>query len=152
MASKFSQATLMFSWYFRNVVKGSASRLWLVVAMVILVAGFAPIFHSICIDDSSVMSLTHSAVNGAVMPAQQGNSHHSHNEQPWLPGDGTPLALVAMLVLPACISLCAFFAFLRRSRCRPGLVSGCLNSLPRPPSLSFFPNSVNRLRLGVSRT
>lgn len=146
------------------MLKGKALAKWLVVTIVALLAGFAPIFHSICIEATQNGSASHVMADGTVMvmssssDSKSSQATHVNSEiptpmqEPGLPNGGDPFSLVAMFIVPACLLLVGLLIVVRKS-----VVLGIMQRFyrfqsARPPTWLHFPNAVNQVALSISRT
>lgn len=138
------------------------------VTIVALLAGFAPIFHSLCIQATSTSASSHIMADGTVMGiAPQADTTTmsdtpsltqavNHNEAPvktpLVPLGGDPLTLVALFIVPACLLLVSFLLLFRKTTELKFSTTFFTALLARPPTWLHFPNAVNPLALGISRT
>lgn len=139
------------------------------VTIVALMAGFAPIFHSMCIQASSTSASSHIMADGNIMGIESeadttmvsdSTAHAlavSHDQAPVnAPGKplgaGDPLTLVALFIVPACLLVVGFLLLFRKSTELKFSETFFTALLARPPTWRYFPNAVNPLALGISRT
>lgn len=139
------------------------------VTIVALLASFAPIFHSLCIQATSTSSSSHIMADGTIMGtaaeadttmASDSTAHAlavSHDQAPVNApgkplGGGDPLTLVALFIVPACLLLVSFLLLFRKATELKFSETFFKDLLARPPTWRYFPNAVNPLSLGISRT
>ena len=138
------------------------------VTIVALMAGFAPIFHSLCIQATQTSSSSHIMADGTIMgmaadagtTTASGSTTHahavSHDQVPMntsgMPLGGDPLTLVTLFIVPACLLLVGFLLLFRKTTELKFSTTFFTNLLARPPTWRHFPNAVNPLALGISRT
>lgn len=150
------------------MLKGKVTAKWLVVTIVALLAGFAPIFHSLCIQATQFSSTSHVMSDGTVMyhaphtDTQPTSGSMTHNQSdttdptpvksPGVPLGGDPLTLVAMFLLPACLALIGFLLATRKLVEQKFSDTIFRLQSARPPTWRHFPNAVNSLAFGISRT
>lgn len=139
------------------------------VTIVALLAGFAPIFHSLCIQATSTSASIHIMADGTSMGNATGFDTTialdstanalavSHDPAPFSApekplGEGNPLTLVALFIVPACLLLVGLVLLFRKATELKCSVRFFTALLARPPTWRYFPNAVNPLAWGISRT
>jgi hypothetical protein len=131
-----------------------------------LMVGFAPIFHALCIQPMNHSISSHVMADGSVMqiiPSVDFNNSGAPDQLslieklPQIPGgmpldSGEPLSLVALFIVPACLLLLGIFLALKKSH---NLVFRKIFPPKinlKPARIGYFPNRVDSLALGISRT
>jgi hypothetical protein len=131
-----------------------------------LMVGFAPIFHALCVQPMNHSISSHVMADGSVMhmspsvhlnnPA--GNAQLSLIEklpqnQGGMPLDGgEPFTIIALFIVPACLLLVGIFLAIRKSHYLVFQRILLPKIYLKPPRISYFPNYVDSLALGISRT
>lgn len=131
-----------------------------------LMVGFAPFFHALCVQpvnhsisshvmsDGSVMQMSPSVdLNNSAGTDQLSLIEKLPQNQGELPLDGgEPLSVIALFIVPACLLLVGIFLAIKKSH---NLVFQRIflpKNYLKPPRISYFPNFVDSLALGISRT
>jgi hypothetical protein len=131
-----------------------------------LMVGFAPIFHALCVQPMNHSISSHVMADGSVM--QMSPSVHLNNpagtaklsliekitqNQGGIPLDGgEPLSMIALFIVPACLLLVGIFLAIRKSHYLVFQRILLPKIYLKPPRISYFPNYVDSLALGISRT
>lgn len=153
-----------------------SARTWIALLLTLIVFGFAPLFHAMCIGQVNTKVHTHLMADGTIMSTMN-NMAHANHVMPQASHSGVPFSVVAqasaaspleswslsvgalhpgqimLLLVPAIIVLllCFWLAKPRGStalhRCQRILFRGL-----RPPQILHRPTMVDLISLGISRT
>lgn len=141
-------------------------NVWLVMIVAAVMVGFAPVFHALCIQPVNHSISSHVMADGSVMqmnPSVDLNNSAAMDplslieklpqNQGGMPLDGgEPLSIIALFIVPACLLLVGIFLAIRKSHYLVFQRILLPKNYLKPPRISYFPNYVDSLALGISRT
>lgn len=106
--------------------------------------------------DGTIMQMTTETAadtaSGTMTQEQSAGHVQAPVKAPSMPLGGDPLALVVLFIVPACLLLVGLLLIFRKALLLKFSERIFRLDLVRPPTWRHFPNAVDALALGVSRT